>query len=314
MSYFDEFDCALQDYDFEEETEGGIKILKYKGNSTDVTIPKTLGGKSVVSISSNCFSNNDTIKSIVFHSNVRNFEFKTINNCNSLEWLTLYSNLNVDLSYIFGGEDNIPNKLKNICYCEGSSVASSSLFSSIQNRKFELWTNKDLKTLGEKAFYRCNAISKLHLNEGLTKIETTAIWDMNSLTYVNIPSTLNDIGWSNFGNCPKLLYLIVPKTVTKTTHQSLVAADSIVLVEYESFPSTWDSTVFGYDVTSSKMSIFYGFEKLVETDEFIYALCKVGSTKRCIIIQRFDSNVVYPEFIEDYPVVFTNNEYTKAKE
>ena len=83
---------------------------------------------------------------------------------------------------------------------------------------------------------------------------------------------------------------------------------------YESMPSTWDSTTFGYDTTSSKMDIFYGFEKLVETEDFLYALCKVGTAKRCIIIQRYDSNAEYPEFIEEYPVVFTNDNYTKAKE
>lgn len=94
----------------------------------------------------------------------------------------------------------------------------------------------------------------------------------------------------------------------------MVAAESVVLVEYESFPSTWDSTVFGYDVTSSRMTIFYGFERLVETDKFLYALCKVGSTKRCVIIQRFDSSEDYPEYLEEYPVVFTNNSYTAPKD
>ena len=161
--------------------------------------------------------------------------------------------------------------------------ANSSFFNNLTTRKFELWTNSDLKVLKEDAFYRCNAITKLHLNEGLTKIETTAIWDMDYLTYVNIPSTVSEIGWSNFGNCPQLLYLIAPKTIKYTTHQSLVASGSVVLVEYETIPSTWDSTTFGYDTTSSKMNIFYGFEKLVETEDFLYALCKVGNTKRCII-------------------------------
>lgn len=303
-----------EDWEFIEDDNGtGITLLEYKGDDLEVIVPATLGGKYITTISKNCFENNDYIKSIKFHSNVTNFDFKSINGCDAIETLTISSDLEVDIVYIFGGENNIPTTLKNICFCEGSINADSSVFANLTTRKFELWTNSDLKVLKEDAFYRCNAITKLHLNEGLTKIETTAIWDMDYLTYVNIPSTVTNIGWSNFGNCPELLYLIAPKTIKTTTHQSLVASESIVLVEYESMPLGWDSTTFGYDTTSSKMNIFYGFEKIVETEDFLYALCKVGNTKRCIIIQRYDSNVEYPETIEDYPVVFTNNNYTKAK-
>ena len=304
-----------EDYEFEEDETGtGIKLLKYKGNQVDVIIPETLGGKYVTTVAANCFDNNNNIKAIKFHSKVVNFDFKSINSCNTIESLTISSDLETDIVYLFGGESNIPSTLKDIHFCEGSINADSSIFTNLTTRQFELWTNSDLKVLKEDAFYRCNMITKLHLNEGLTKIEMTAIWDMSALTYVNIPSTVTDIGWSNFGNCPNLLYLIAPKTIKNTTHQSLVASSAVVLVEYESMPSTWDSTTFGYDTTSSKMDIFYGFEKLVETEDFLYALCKVGNTKRCIIIQRYDSNAEYPEFIEEYPVVFTNDNYTKAKE
>lgn len=59
--------------------------------------------------------------------------------------------------------------------------------------------------------------------------------------------------------------------------------------------------------------LFLIIEKLVETEDFLYALCKVGSTKRCVIIQRYNSNADYPEFIEGYSVTFTNNNYTKEK-
>ena len=303
-----------EDWEFIEDEAGtGIKLLNYKGNATEVVVPDTLGGKPITTVISNCFKDNDNIISINFHHNVVNFDFKSINNCNTLKSIIISSDLEIDIVYIFGGEANIPNTLTDIYFCEGSINANSSFFNNLTTRKFELWTNSDLKVLKEDAFYRCNAITKLHLNEGLTKIETTAIWDMDYLTYVNIPSTVSEIGWSNFGNCPQLLYLIAPKTIKYTTHQSLVASGSVVLVEYESIPSTWDSTTFGYDTTSSKMNIFYGFEKLVETEDFLYALCKVGNTKRCIIIQRYNSTAEYPESIEGYPVTFTNSNYTKSK-
>ena len=61
------------------------------------------------------------------------------------------------------------------------------------------------------------------------------------------------------------------------------------------------------------MAIFYGFQELVETDDFLYALCKVGSTTQCVVIQRYNSSIEYPEFIDNYPVTFTNNNYTAPK-
>lgn len=302
------------DYDFVEESIESIRLERYKGNDEFVTVPKTLGGKNVTTISANCFKDNNQIKQIAFNSNIINFEFKSIVNCEALESLVISSDLEIDIVYLFGGEANIPLTLKNIYFCEGSINADSSFFANLTSRTFELWTNNDLKVLKENAFYRCDSITKLHLNEGLTKIEKTAIWEMKSLTFINIPSTVTDIGWSNFGNCSKLLYLIAPKTIKNTTHQSLVASSSVVLVEYESFPSTWDSTVFGYDTTSSRMDIFYGFESLKETDNFLYALCKVGTTKRCIIIQRYNDEAEYPEFLDEYPVTFTNSNYTAPKQ
>ena len=116
---------------------------------------------------------------------------------------------------------------------------------------------------------------------------------------------------NNFINCPKLLYVIYPKSLTSSGYAGLCASDSVILVESTSRPSGWGSSAFS--IYEEELNIFYGFEKLVETDDFLYALCKVGSTTRCVIIQRYNASIEYPEFIEGYPVTFTNNNYTKTK-
>ena len=111
----------------------GIKLLEYKGDDLEVIVPATLGGKYITTISKNCFENNDYIKSIKFHSKVTNFDFKSINGCDAIETLTISSDLEVDIVYVFGGENNIPTTLKNICFCEGSINADSSLFAKINS-------------------------------------------------------------------------------------------------------------------------------------------------------------------------------------
>lgn len=135
------------------------------------------------------------------------------------------------------------------------------------------------------------------------------ICSLPNLTYVDLPDNLKSVGMNNFLNCPKLLYVVYPISLVSSDYGGLCAGESVILVESDSRPSGWSSSAFS--IYEENLNIFYGFEKLVETEDFLYALCKVGSTKRCVIIQRYNSNAEYPEFIEGYPVTFTNNYYTK---
>ena len=298
-----------EDFDFVEEENGtDIKILKYKGNKSEVIIPETLGGKTVTTIASDCFKDNATITSITFHSKVINFGYKSIYNCTNLEEITISGDINATLIYIFGSEDNIPTKLSIVNFAKNSSTYNGGVFKDIIYRTFIVNVYAELTTTPADAFCECSAIKKIYFHGDIKTFSSRTICANSNLEYVNIPETVTFIGMNNFINCPKLEYLIVPISVKSVGYAGL-AIDGVLLVEATERP--WGSNA--YSIYENKMDIFYGFEKLVETEDFLYALCKVGSVTRCIIIQRYNSNVEYPEYIEEYPVVFTNDNYTKEK-
>lgn len=302
-----------EDWEFIEDDNGtGIKLLNYKGNNVEVIVPTTLSGKPVTTIASNTFKNKTGLKRINF-SNVINFEYKAISGCESLEEIELLGETNTTLVYIFGGESNIPNSLKEIIFSENSTTFGDWIFDEIVSttRTFTVYVNAKVKKAPKDAFYECNSIDKLYFSNTITTFDSRVICTLPNLTYVDLPDNLKSVGMNNFINCPKLLYIIYPISLVSSDYGGLCASNSVILVESNSRPSGWSSSAFS--IYEEELNIFYGFEKLVETEDFLYALCKVGSTKRCVIIQRYNSNADYPEFIEGYPVTFTNNNYTKAK-
>ena len=302
-----------EDWEFIEDDNGtGIKLLNYKGNNVEVIVPTTLSGKPVTTIASNAFKNKTGLRRINF-SNVINFEYKAISGCESLEEIELLGETNTTLVYIFGGESNIPNSLKEIIFSENSTTFGDWIFDEIVSatRTFTVYVNAKVAKAPKDAFYECNSIDKLYFSNTITTFDSRVICALPNLTYVDLPDNLKSVGMNNFINCPKLLYIIYPISLVSSDYGGLCASNSIILVESDSRPSGWISSAFS--IYEEELNIFYGFEKLLETEDFLYALCKVGSTKRCVIIQRYNSNADYPEFIEGYPVTFTNNNYTKAK-
>ena len=301
-----------EDWEFIEDDNGtGIKLLSYKGNNVEVIVPTTLSGKPVTTIASNAFKNKTGLRRINF-SNVINFEYKAISGCESLEEIELLGETNTTLVYIFGGESNIPNSLKEIIFSENSTTFGDWIFDEIVSttRTFTVYVNAKVAKAPKDAFYECNSIDKLYFSNTITTFDSRVICALPNLTYVDLPNNLKSVGMHNFSNCPKLLYVIYPISLVSSDYGGLCASNSVILVESDSRPSGWSSSAFS--IYEEELNIFYGFEKLVETEDFLYALCKVGSTKRCVIIQRYNSSAEYPEFIEGYPVTFTNDNYTKS--
>ncbi len=298
---------VTQDYDFTEDDAGtGVKITKYKGNKTEVVIPTTLGGKPVTTIATDCFKDNDTIISIKFHSGVLNFAFKCINGCDALETIYVCAESDAQLTYIFGNMESIPASLKNIRFSEGSINVTDAIFSGFSildepHRTFNVWTNSDLEILKEGAFEGCSAVSHLYLNDGLTTIERNALYSTYYLECINIPATVTTIGYGNF-TYTRLKYIVIPDSVINL-NASFSGSSLIKLATCDVKPTSW----------STDASFYYGFQELKETDDFLYALCKVGSKTSAIIIQRYNSEVAYPEYLDGYPVVDTNNNYTQSK-
>ncbi len=77
------------DFEWKEEG-GGITVTKYSGSAEIVTIPETIGGKTVLKIARDAFKNNETMKQIVVAKTITTIEGYAFQNCKALETVTLF--------------------------------------------------------------------------------------------------------------------------------------------------------------------------------------------------------------------------------
>ncbi len=77
--------------DFTVTTSGStVTISGYKGSAETVTIPETIGGKTVTKIASGAFLNNSTVKKIVVAKTVETIEKNAFNACSALESIVIW--------------------------------------------------------------------------------------------------------------------------------------------------------------------------------------------------------------------------------
>lgn len=84
--------------------------------------------------------------------------------------------------------------------------------SRFKSKKITVKTGSNTLFISDSSFDYCYGIKKVVLNEGLTVIFRSAFGFAESLTEINFPSTLEEIGDSAFYDCKKLKTLDLSKT------------------------------------------------------------------------------------------------------
>lgn len=83
--------------------DGTIEIQSYDGTAEAVVIPAQIDGKDVSVIGDGCFSNNDTITSLVIPDTVKEIRMKAFINCFNLAEIKMSANIETIGYMAFGG-------------------------------------------------------------------------------------------------------------------------------------------------------------------------------------------------------------------
>lgn len=75
-----------------KSVSGGVAITAYKGTSTNVVIPDTIGSKKVVAVAANAFANSDVTR-VVLSKNVTKVEDNAFKNCKKLESFVMFDSV-----------------------------------------------------------------------------------------------------------------------------------------------------------------------------------------------------------------------------
>ena len=212
-----------QNFELVQDSNDTLKIKRYLGNDTNVTIPSEYNGKKVTMIGKAAFRGTN-ISSITLPISVKEIGDSVFQDCYNLTHVILNEGLEKIGSYAF----------------EGANISSITFPSSI-------------KEFGINAFSSCYNLSKVTLNEGLEKICSTAFWGAN-ISSITIPSSVKEIGDYVFKNCSKLKEIKVDSN--NETYDSRNNCNAIIETETNTLISGCKNTNIPQDIKKIGIGAF----------------------------------------------------------
>ena len=175
----------------------------------DVVIPN-----GVTSIGEQAFINCTSFRSIVLPTSVTSIGFGAYDGCRNVEKVVLpFIGTNVGglagshFGSIFGADLYstqpyfIPVKLTDVTILGGGDIAAHA-FDGCTNIVNITLPKTGVTTIGDYAFYRCQALKSILIPNGVTTIGTWAFGYCTSLSIIYLPDTIATIGASAFGGIP----------------------------------------------------------------------------------------------------------------
>ena len=107
-----------------------------------------------------------------------------------------------------------------------NSISSSSTNSSIKT----IYLPKNLKTIGDMAFYKCSNLTSIKLPDKVTRIGFGAFYGCDSLASITIPDKVTSIGESAFAFCRNLKFVTLPDALTSIEEGAFGHCSSLMLI------------------------------------------------------------------------------------
>lgn len=166
----------------------GISNSTFAGCSglTSVTIPD-----SVTSIGDYAFSGCSKLSVITIPDSITHIGYHTFYNCNSLTF-NAYDNA----TYL----EYAANPYYALVDVSSASITSCKI-------------HKNTKIIGS-VFYKCNKLTSITIESGVTSISDYAFWQCDDLTTITLPDSVITIGREAFGSCTGLTSVTIPNSVT----------------------------------------------------------------------------------------------------
>lgn len=210
-------DEAGQESDYEyQETDGTIKINKYKGSSTKINIPSEIDGKAVTEIGSFAFSGCKTVESIVIPNGMKKIEGYAFSNCSNLNYIEIPDSVTSIETGIFSGCGNL-----------GSVEIPSSV-----------------TDLGGNVFSNCSSLKSVKLPNGITSLDVCMFYGCSSLESIQIPESVKDIGRSVFSHCTSLKNIKLPDGITSIADRTFQNCDALSCIKIPEGVASIGSSVF----------------------------------------------------------------------
>lgn len=170
-----------------ENMEDGVRITGWNdGISSELVIPESIDGVTVVEIAENAFSAS-SLTAVKIPTSVKRIGKGAFSECSSLNRVELPDGITELVENMFSG-----------CISLEQIVIPESVV-----------------LIGERAFENCEALSSIELPENVTELGGYAFSGCSLLNDVTLPDNLERIGTGAFENCSSLTGIDIPDSVTE---------------------------------------------------------------------------------------------------
>lgn len=215
-----------------KNADGGVSIVGYYGNETNIVIPSEVDGLPVTEIRFSSFDRNDTITSVYIPGTVKKIGDGAFSECSKLSSVVMEDGVEEIGIYAFKDCPNlrnitIPSTLVTVHY---TAFDNTPWYNSLPNGDVYLGKTyfkykgtlpadsavkikEGTKTISKRAFINQTGLKSVEMPEGLTNIYENAFESCTYLNSVKFPSTLKTVEGSAFYFCSRLYNIELPDNV-----------------------------------------------------------------------------------------------------
>lgn len=193
-------------------------VAKCDVSQTDVVIPETYKGKSVVKIENGAFDDCKNVLSLVIPDSVTEVEINALNGLRNLQKLTAPAVALSSVSKI--------QKIDTLIVTSGEAIAENAVSGWDYLKSVTL--PDTLKTIGDLGFAHCELLEQISLPEGLTSIGANAFYNCASIEQFNLPDSVESIGNYAFGKCASLETVSLSKSLSTVGNWVFASCNSLI--------------------------------------------------------------------------------------
>lgn len=245
---------VLSDLSYSLNSDGTMKIVKYKGTNTVVDLYDSYNGYTVTTIGDSAFANS-SITSIDIPSTITTIESQAFYKCTSLtevkyegtieDWVDIDIQDNKEANPMYYASAfklaELNNETGLVEYNEVTEISLPSSVTSIGDYSFvgfnhvtTLSLPSELTSIGNYAFYGCSSLQEINIPESVTTLGEYAFYGATSSTSLTLNDKLTTVGQYAFAYNTALTSLEVPTNITSLGQYAFVGCtmlDSVTLNE-----------------------------------------------------------------------------------
>lgn len=193
-------------------------VAKCDVSQTDVVIPETYKGKSVVKIENGAFDDCKNVLSLVIPNSVTEVEPNALIGLRNLQKLTAPA-------VALGCVSKI-QKIDTLVVTSGETIAENAVSGWDYLKSVTL--PDTLKTIEYSGFAHCELLEQISLPEGLTSIGANAFYNCASIEQFNLPDSVESIGNYAFGECASLETVSLSKSLSTVGNWVFASCNSLI--------------------------------------------------------------------------------------